>query len=158
MNSLPIPVPPQRPPTEWNAKGTSHLPCSDPGFQVGVILAKHDLNREPFDPALSPTANTMAPSGQPSSSRTPLLLKWIRSALRQKRIRFPESNGPVRWSLSHSFFRVSETGLEEESCQETSKESSNLLSAKGPESGMNAPQVFMLSPSSRPCTHGRLSS
>jgi len=52
-----------------------------------------------------------------------LFLKWIGRALKQKRIRFPESNGPVRWSLSHSFFRVSETDLEEESLQETSKES-----------------------------------
>ena len=29
-----------------------------------------------------------------------LFLKWIRRALRQKRIAFPESNGPVRWNLA----------------------------------------------------------
>ena len=52
-----------------------------------------------------------------------LFLKWIGRALRQKRIQFPENNGPVRWSLSRRFFRVSETYMEEESCQETSKES-----------------------------------
>ena len=41
-----------------------------------------------------------------------LFLKWIGRALPQKRIQFPENNGPARWSLSHRFFRVSETGLE----------------------------------------------
>ena len=55
-----------------------------------------------------------------------LFLKWIRRALRQKRIEVPDRNGPVRWSLAHSFFRVSETGLEEESCQKASKESSAI--------------------------------
>jgi hypothetical protein len=55
-----------------------------------------------------------------------LFLKWIGRALRQKRIQFPENNGPVRWSLSQSFFRVSETNMEEESSQETSKESSAI--------------------------------
>ena len=43
-----------------------------------------------------------------------LFLKWIRRALRQKRIEVPDRNGPVRWTLAHSFFRVSENGLEEE--------------------------------------------
>jgi hypothetical protein len=33
-----------------------------------------------------------------------LFLKWIRTALRQKRIEVPDCNGPVRWSLDHSFF------------------------------------------------------
>jgi hypothetical protein len=37
-----------------------------------------------------------------------LFLKWIRSALRQKRIQVPEGNGPVRWDLAQSFFRVHE--------------------------------------------------
>jgi len=45
-----------------------------------------------------------------------LFLKWIRRTLRQKRIEVPGRNGPVRWNLAHSFFLVSETGLEEESC------------------------------------------
>jgi hypothetical protein len=35
-----------------------------------------------------------------------LFLKWIRSALRQKRIEVPDSNGPVCWKLGHSFFRA----------------------------------------------------
>ena len=55
-----------------------------------------------------------------------LFLKWIGRALKQKRIEFPGNNGPVRWSLSQSFFRVSETNMEEESSQETSKESSAI--------------------------------
>ncbi len=33
-------------------------------------------------------------------------LKWIRSALRQKRIEVPDCNMPIRWTLDHSFFRV----------------------------------------------------
>jgi hypothetical protein len=41
-------------------------------------------------------------------------LKWIRTALRQKRIEVPECNGPVRWSLGRSFFRVEKDGLGEE--------------------------------------------
>jgi hypothetical protein len=35
-----------------------------------------------------------------------LFLKWIRSGLRQKRIEVPDCNGPVRWSLDNSFFRI----------------------------------------------------
>ena len=35
-----------------------------------------------------------------------VFLKWTGRALRQKRIDFPESNGPVCWSLAGSFFRV----------------------------------------------------
>jgi len=41
-------------------------------------------------------------------------LKWIGNALRQKRIRFPENNGPVHWRSVHSFFRVGEAVPEEE--------------------------------------------
>jgi hypothetical protein len=55
-----------------------------------------------------------------------LFLKWIGRALKQNRIEFPGNNGPVRWSLSQSFFRVSETNMEVESSQETSKESSAI--------------------------------
>jgi len=33
-----------------------------------------------------------------------MFLKWIGRALRQKLIRFPESNGPVHWSVAHEFF------------------------------------------------------
>ena len=52
-----------------------------------------------------------------------LFLKWIRSALRQKRIEVPERNGPVRWSLAHSFFRIDQNDLEEVSRQEPGEES-----------------------------------
>jgi hypothetical protein len=51
-----------------------------------------------------------------------MFLKWIGSALRQKRIRFPETNGPVHWSVSQDFFRVSEPEMETESVQPTSGE------------------------------------
>ena len=60
-----------------------------------------------------------------------LFLKWIRRALRQKVIEVPDRKGPVRWNLSHRFFRVSQTGLEEESCQESSKESSPIRAECG---------------------------
>jgi hypothetical protein len=51
-----------------------------------------------------------------------LFLKWIGRALRQKRIRFPEGNGPVRWSLSNSFFPVMDTELGDRNPQEPSEE------------------------------------
>jgi hypothetical protein len=51
-----------------------------------------------------------------------VFLKWIGRALRQKRIGFPESNGPVCWNLDKSFFQVSEIGLEAESSQEVGSE------------------------------------
>jgi hypothetical protein len=43
-----------------------------------------------------------------------LFLKWIRTALRQKRIEVPNCNGPVSWSLTHSFFQVGNDKLREE--------------------------------------------
>jgi hypothetical protein len=51
-----------------------------------------------------------------------LFLKWIGKALRQKRIRFPEGNGPVPWNLSYSFFPVRDTDLDDGNHQETSEE------------------------------------
>jgi len=51
-----------------------------------------------------------------------LFLKWIGRALRQKRIGFPEGNGPVRWNLSYSFFPVRDTELEDANAQETTEE------------------------------------
>ena len=54
-------------------------------------------------------------------------LKLIGRALRRKQIRFPEANGPVRWTISNSFFPVGEPGVEEESDQETSKPNSAIL-------------------------------
>jgi len=41
-------------------------------------------------------------------------LKWIGSALRQKRIRFPGNNGPVHWRLVQNFFRLADAELEEQ--------------------------------------------
>ena len=37
-----------------------------------------------------------------------LFLKWIRTALRQKRIVIAENNGPIRWNSFSNFFRVNE--------------------------------------------------
>lgn len=37
-----------------------------------------------------------------------LFLKWIRAALRQKRIQVPDRNGPVQWSLANTFSQVGE--------------------------------------------------
>ena len=55
-----------------------------------------------------------------------LFLKWIRHGLRQKRIEVPDRNGPVRWSLAHSFFRISQSGLGEERRQEISEDISAI--------------------------------
>jgi hypothetical protein len=52
-----------------------------------------------------------------------LFLKWIGRALRQRRIGFPAANGPVRWSLPYSFFRVSEPDLGDGNPQGTTEES-----------------------------------
>jgi hypothetical protein len=42
-----------------------------------------------------------------------LFLKWIRSALRQRRIEIPDCNEPVHWSLDNSVFRIDQKNLEE---------------------------------------------
>jgi len=52
-----------------------------------------------------------------------LFLKWIRSALRQKRIEVPDHNGPVRWDLAHRFFRIDRNDLEEVRRPEPDEES-----------------------------------
>ena len=57
-------------------------------------------------------------------------LKWIGRALRRKQIQFPDENGSVRWTLSNNFFRVGETGLEAESCQDEVKESSAVQTGR----------------------------
>jgi hypothetical protein len=49
-----------------------------------------------------------------------LLLKWIGRALRQKRITFPESNGPVRWTSANSFFPINERDHEDASSRDAS--------------------------------------
>src|ERR1019366_7984684 len=51
-----------------------------------------------------------------------LFLKWIRTALRQKRIEVPDVTGPVRWNMAHSFFRINQNDLEEGTPQEISEE------------------------------------
>jgi len=45
-------------------------------------------------------------------------LKWFGLALGKKRVRFPEGNGPVSWTLAHSFFRIGEAEPEEERLME----------------------------------------
>jgi hypothetical protein len=61
-----------------------------------------------------------------------LFLKWIRRGLRQKRIEVPDRNGPVRWNLAHSFFRINRNNLEEESRQEISDETSAMRAVEAP--------------------------
>ena len=55
-----------------------------------------------------------------------LFLKWIRLALRQKRIEVPDCSGPVGWSLAHRFFPINQDDLEEASRQKLGDESSDL--------------------------------
>jgi len=55
-----------------------------------------------------------------------LFLKWIGRALRQKRIGFPEGNGPVRWNLSYSFFPARDNDLDDANRQEASEESPTI--------------------------------
>src|ERR1035438_6143691 len=43
-----------------------------------------------------------------------LFLKWIRTALRQKRIEVPDCNGPVRWTLAYRFFRAGMGDVEDD--------------------------------------------
>ena len=61
-----------------------------------------------------------------------LFLKWIRNALRQRRIEVPDRNGPVRWNLAHNFFRINQNDLEAESCEEISEETSALRTEEAP--------------------------
>ena len=59
-----------------------------------------------------------------------LFLKWIRSALRQKRIEVPDCNGPVRWNLARSFFQVEKDELGEEPIHEIGED--NQTSQEAP--------------------------
>jgi hypothetical protein len=61
-----------------------------------------------------------------------LFLKWIRSALRLKRIAVPACNGPVSWSLAYSFFQISHNDLEVGTCQEISEETSGIQAEEAP--------------------------
>ena len=56
-----------------------------------------------------------------------LFLKWIRLALRRKRIEVPDCNGPVRWSLAHSFFRAGLDDQGDGAPQQISEETSAIL-------------------------------
>jgi hypothetical protein len=55
-----------------------------------------------------------------------VFLKWIGRGLRQKRITFPETIGPVHWSLGTNFFRTGEMGPEDDSPQEACSEIATL--------------------------------
>jgi hypothetical protein len=61
-------------------------------------------------------------------------LKWIRRALRQKRIEVPDRNGPVRWNLAHSFFQVGKDDLGEGSRQELGEDSPATLAEEDTQS------------------------
>ncbi len=56
-----------------------------------------------------------------------LFLKWIRLALRRKRIEVPDCNGPVGWSLAHSFFRAGLDDQGDGAPQQISEETSAIL-------------------------------
>jgi hypothetical protein len=51
-----------------------------------------------------------------------LFLKWIRLALRQKRIVIAENTGPIRWNSFSNFFRVNENHDDAVSSQELPEE------------------------------------
>jgi hypothetical protein len=61
-----------------------------------------------------------------------LFLKWIRRALRQKRIEVPDRNGPAHWSMARSFFRINQDNLDEGSRQEISEETSAMRAVGAP--------------------------
>ena len=61
-----------------------------------------------------------------------LFLKWIRSALRQKRIEVPGANGPVCWNLDRSFFRIDQDYLEVGNRQEISEGTSAIQAEDAP--------------------------
>jgi hypothetical protein len=63
-----------------------------------------------------------------------LFLKWIRRALRQKRIEVPDRNGPVLWNLAHSFFRINQSDLGEGSRQELGEDSPATLAEEDTQS------------------------
>jgi hypothetical protein len=56
-----------------------------------------------------------------------LFLKWIRRALRHRRIEVPECTGPVRWSMANSFFPINQNDLGPGSRQEPGEESPATL-------------------------------
>jgi hypothetical protein len=64
-----------------------------------------------------------------------LFLKWIRLALRQKRIEVPACNGPVHWSLANSFFRIDQNDQEEDLRQEISDDTPAIRAENAPTCG-----------------------
>ena len=52
-----------------------------------------------------------------------LFLKWIQTALRQKRIEVPDCNGPIHWRLGNTFFPAGENNPDE-TCSQYSREES----------------------------------
>jgi hypothetical protein len=63
-----------------------------------------------------------------------LFLKWIRRALRQKRIEVPDRNEPVRWNLAHSFFQAGKDDLGEGTIQELGEDTPATLPEKDTQS------------------------
>lgn len=63
-----------------------------------------------------------------------LFLKWIGRGLRQKRITFPESSGPVHWSLGTNFYRTDEMGPKDDSPQGACSKIPNLPATREGES------------------------
>lgn len=61
-----------------------------------------------------------------------LFLKWIRTALRQKRIEIPDCNSPVSWNLGNSFFSLNNNGGDKVNSREPSEESA-CYEARGEE-------------------------
>jgi hypothetical protein len=55
-----------------------------------------------------------------------LFLKWIRTALRQKRIEVPDSKGPVQWSMDNGFFRINQDDTKYDNCQAISSGASAI--------------------------------
>ncbi|MGD0007380.1 MAG: hypothetical protein ABSE93_02385 [Terriglobia bacterium] len=63
-----------------------------------------------------------------------VFLKWMGRGLRQKRITFPESSGPVHWSFGTNFFRTGEIRPEDDSPQEACSEIPTLPATQEGES------------------------
>jgi hypothetical protein len=132
-----------RPGTDPEGKRTV-LCDSDPTFVLYRIAQRYGLPVVPewatwFNDELSRRGAIKPPIGLGCSpvlvsGTKKLFLKWIRRALRQKRIEVPDCNGPVRWNLAHSFFRVGKDGLGEGSRQELGEDSPATLAEEDTQS------------------------
>jgi hypothetical protein len=111
-----------RPGTDPEGKRTV-LCDSDPTFVLYRIAQRYELPVVPewatwFNEELTRRGMIQAIVGLGCSpvlvrGSKKVFLKWIGRGLRQNRIAFPVSNGPVCWSLASSFFRVDESDHEE---------------------------------------------